>query len=245
MLEKIILEENENSVAAFMAETIQGAGGCIEPPPEYWPIVREICTKHNVLLIVDEVMSGFARTGKMFAIEHYNTVPDIMTMAKGISASYLPFGAVAVNDMVYEGIKGVSLGHGTTFSGHPISAAASCATLDVYKKENVAENARKTGEHVLERLKKEFLPLPHVGNLGGKGLFQSIELVVDKETKSIPTAEQIAEIRQEGWNRGLFVRLQGGGGMNRWYIAPPATTTIAEVDEALDILLSIVRNLKW
>ncbi len=242
-LEKIIVNDGADSVGSFIAEGIQGAGGIIEPPPEWWPIIREICTKYNVLMIEDEVMSGFARTGKMFAIEHYNVVPDIMTMAKGINGAYLPFGAVAVSGKVYASLKGKMFAHGTTYAGHPIPSAAAVAALDLYKELNVVENAAKVGSHIRKRLDKEFLPLPCVGTVAGKGMFLAIELVSNKKTKAAPAKAAMDELKYKLWDKKLVLR-EAGKLFNRLVVAPPCTMTIAEADKALDIMYPIIAEMK-
>jgi len=242
-LEDTIKSEGEDSVAAFIAEPIQGAGGIIDPPPEYWPLVRKICTEHDVLLIVDEVMTGFARTGKMFAIEHWNVQPDVMTMAKGITAAYLPFGAVAVGDRVFETLKGKHIEHGLTYCGHPLCCAASIAALDVYVKQRVVENAAKVGNHIRKRLEAEFLPLPCVGTIGGKGMFQAFELVSDKESKTPISPSVKKELEAKIRKAGIFARITGSL-FNRFVIAPPCTMTVEEADRMLDIIQPIVAGLK-
>jgi adenosylmethionine-8-amino-7-oxononanoate aminotransferase len=243
-LKSVIDSEGPDSIAAFFAEPIQGSGGIIAPPPEYWPMVRKICTDSGILLIGDEVMTGFARTGKMFAFEHFGVVPDMMIMAKGINSAYLPLGAVAFNDEILETLKGKMFVHGVTYSGHPIPCAASVAALKLYKEQNVAANSTKVGSHIKQRLEKEFLPLPCVGNLGGGyGMFQSLELVTDKKSKGIPDPKN----KQDLWNKclenGLFVRITGTFG-NRLFIAPPCTMTIEEADKMLDMLLPLVSEWK-
>jgi adenosylmethionine-8-amino-7-oxononanoate aminotransferase len=144
--------EDPDTVAAFIGEPIQGGGGIIDPPPEYWPMVRKICSDYGVLLIADEVQSGFCRTGRMWALEHWDIVPDIMSMSKGIAGSVLPFGAVAIGDGLYEVMKGQTVPGGYTYSGHPISCAASIAAVDIYVKDKVAKNAARVGKHIKERL---------------------------------------------------------------------------------------------
>ena len=242
-LEAVIQAEGPESIAAFIAESIMGAAGMIEPPPNWWPQVAEICKKYDILLIVDEVMSGFARTGKMFACEHWNIKGDMMTMAKGIVNSALPFGAVALNDKVYNVLKDAFLMHGFTYSGHPISAAASSAALDIYTRDKVVENAAKVGNHIKQRLEAEFLPLPSVGCIDGRGVFQAIELVKDKSSKEpIDTAVK-EELWQKLFDAGIFTRVAGWLG-NRLFICPPCTVTIKEVDKALDIVKPLVAELK-
>jgi len=239
----VIENEDVETVAAFIGEPIQGGGGIIDPPPEYWPMVRKICTERNVLFIADEVQSGFARTGKMWALEHWNVEPDIMSMAKGIAGSVLPFGAVAISDEVYEAMKGQVLPGGYTYSGHPVSCAASIAAINIYIKEKVAENAAKVGKHVRERLDAEFLPLPGVGEVRGKGMFLAAELVSDKKART-PIAPSVrSELNRKWLNVGILTR--SGGYMNSvLYITPPCTTTIEEADRALDIIKPTIAELR-
>ena len=242
-LEKVITSEGAASIAGFIAEGIQGAGGVIDPPPEWWPLIRKICTDHEVILIEDEVMSGFARTGKMFAIEHYDVIPDVMVMAKGISNAALPFGAVAVSDEIYAVLKGKMFGHGTTYAGHPVCSAASVAALELYEELNVVENANKVGKHIRERLDNEFSPLPCVGDIGGKGMFQGIEIVANKDTKQPPSKALLEKLRYDLWDKGIVLR-EAGLLMNRLIVAPPCTMTIDEADKALDIVYSVIAGLR-
>ena len=242
-LRDVIVNEGAESVAAFIGEPVQGAGGIIDPPPEYWPMVRKICTEHNVLFIADEVQSGFARTGKMWALEHWNVEPDIMSMAKGIAGSVMPFGAVAISDEIYEAMKGQMLPGGYTYSGHPIGCAAAIAAINIYVNEKVAENAAKVGKHARERLDAEFLPLPSVGEVRGKGMFLAAELVSDKKSKTPIAPEVRAELTRNWLNAGIFTR--GGGYMNSvLYITPPCTTTIEEIDRVLDIIKPTIVKLQ-
>jgi len=243
LLEEVILAEGPESIAAFIAEPILGAGGMIDPPPDWWPMVVEICKKHDILLIVDEVMSGFARSGKMFASEHWNIKGDIMTMAKGITNAVLPFGAVAINDKVYEALNGKLFLHGFTYCGHPIPSAAACATLDIYLRDKVAENAARVGKHMKQRLEAEFLSLPCVGNIDGRGVFQAIELVNDKESKTPIDPVVKEELWKKLFDAGIFTRITGWLA-NRMQFCPPCTITIDEVDKALDIIQPLIAALK-
>lgn len=246
-LAKAIELEGPESVAAFIAEPLQGVGGMIAPPPEYWPIVRKICTDYDVLLIADEVMTGFGRTGKFWGLEHWGVVPDIMTMAKGISSAYLPFGAVAIIDEVYESLRGVRIS-AFTYSGHPVCCAAAVKAMEIYMEENIAENAAKVGTHVLERLKAEFLPLPCVGDVGGLGLMLGMEIVKDKATKATfaPSLNVMPRIQEEALNNGLFIRVVSIATYpgDRVCFTPPLTITTEQADEALNILKLIIANLK-
>lgn len=242
-LENVIRNEGPSSVAAFMAEGIQGAGGIIDAPPEWWSIIKKVCDDYGVLVIDDEVMSGFARTGKMFAIEHYNVIPDIMIMAKGISGAYLPFGAVSISNKVHDSFKDKFFAHGTTYAGHPITSAAALAALALYKELNVVENAARVGSHIRQRLDTEFLLLPCIGNVGGKGVFQAVELVSDKKTKALPTQAAMDKLRVDLWDKGIVLR-EAGMLSNRLIIAPPCTITIEEINKALDIVYAILAQWK-
>jgi adenosylmethionine-8-amino-7-oxononanoate aminotransferase len=238
-LSYVIDNEDPDTVAAFIGEPIQGGGGVIDPPPEYWPMVRKICSDCGVLLIADEVQSGFCRTGRMWALEHWDIVPDIMSMSKGIAGSVLPFGAVAIGHDLYEAMKGQTVPGGYTYSGHPISCAASVAAIDIYVKDKIAENAARVGKHIKERLDAEFSPLPKVGNIRGKGLFLAVELVSDRKTKTPISPDVRKELTLRLHEAGIVPR--GGGYMNSvLYITPPCTITTEEADRALDIIKPIV-----
>jgi len=243
VLEEVITAEGPDSIAAFIAEPILGAGGQVVPPPQWWPTVMEICKKYNILLIVDEVMSGFARTGKMFASEHWGVEGDIMTMAKGITNAVLPYGAVAISDKVYEALKGKMLIHGFTYTGHPIPSAAACATLDIYIRDKVVENAAMVGDHIKQRLEAEFLPLPCVGDVDGRGVFQAIELVNDKQSKTPIDPVLKEKLWGQLFENGIFSRITGWLG-NRMQICPPCVITIEEADKALDIIYPLIAALK-
>ena len=239
----VIDNEDPNTVAAFIGEPIQGGGGIIDPPPEYWPMVRKICSDHGVLLIADEVQSGFCRTGRMWALEHWDIVPDMMSMSKGIAGSVVPFGAVAIGHELFEAMKGQTVPGGYTFGGHPISCAASVAAVDIYVRDKVAENAARVGKHIKERLDAEFSPLPIVGNIRGKGLFLAAELVSDRTTKTPISPDVRKELTLRLLEAGIVTR--GGGYMNSLlYITPPCTITTEEADRALDIIKPIAIALK-
>ena len=244
-LEGTIMKEGPDSVAAFIAEPVQGTGGMIPPPPEFWPMVREICTKHNVLLIADEVMTGFCRTGKMFATDHWGISPDIMIMAKGLTSAYLPLGAVAFGGEIFDTLKGELLGS-FTYGGHVVAAAAAIKTMEIYVKEKVAENVAKVSKHVLERLNAEFKPLPHVDNISGLGLMIGFNLVKDKTTKVPFEPAVMAGISSRALDKGLLVRCFNAVGTagSRVGFTPPLIITVEEADRVLDILLPIIAEVK-
>jgi taurine--2-oxoglutarate transaminase len=247
MLERMIDDEEEDTVAAFIAEPVQGAGGLIWPPDEYFPIIREICTRRNVLYIDDEVMAGFARTGKMFAIELWGVIPDIISMAKGINSSYLPFGAVGVSDRLFKDVGGKNFKGVSTSDANSVCVATARAALKIFKEEKLAERSAKLGEHLRERLVKEFLPLPCVDDILGKGLFQSFEIALNKTTGSKYNPEIATKVREQLLDKclekGVFLTRYDGY-PRRQPIGPPCVITEDELDKALDVLLSVMKEIK-
>jgi adenosylmethionine-8-amino-7-oxononanoate aminotransferase len=207
-IERIILSEGPDTVAAIIAEPIQGAGGVIIPPEGYLQEVRRICDKHNILLILDEVITGFGRTGEWFGAIAFDVRPDIMTLAKGITSGYLPLGATAFSQDIFEAFRAGeaehgAFRHGNTYSGHPTACAAALANIAIIEREGLVANAREVGAYLLEALK----PLeqnPFVGEVAGMGLIGRIQLVADKETRaplpaSLAAGDWIARrMRDEG-----------------------------------------------
>lgn len=235
-----IENEGPDSVAAFLAEPEQGAGGYISPPDEYWPLVRKICDEYDVLLIADEVMTGFCRTGRMFGIEHWDVVPDMITMSKGIVSGYLPFGAVAMSEEIRNGLEGQFQPAGSTQSGNPVCCAVASECIDIYVRERIAEHAATVGRHIRERLEREFLPLPHVGCISGLGLMLSLGLVEDKESKAPMGTEIHDELISRAMEKGLCLRMMGG----RIAISPPLIISQEQADKALDILHVLIADLE-
>jgi len=242
-LETVIQDEGPENIAAFIAEPELGASGFLVPPDTYWPLIREICTKYDVAMIADEVMCGFCRTGTMFCIDHWNVVPDVMCVSKGITGGYIPMGAVAFNDRIWHGLEGVPLMHQYTFSGSPAGCAAAIAAIDVYVNDHIAENATRVGAHIVERIEREFMPMPCVGTHSGLGLMLAMEIVADKRTKAMfdPPVGPIMPLLDEARDLGLHLRQMGS---NRIVIAPPCTTTIAEADRIVDILEPLVAAIR-
>ena len=242
-LAETIENEGRESVAAFIAEPVQGSIGMINPPPEYWPKVRKICSEMGVLLIADEVMSGFGRTGKLFAVENWEVIPDIMTMAKGITSGYIPFGAVAIQDEIYQELQNrqTPFLHGFTYSGHAVGAAAAIKDMEIIVGEKLADNAARMGQYALHRLQEEFLPLPFVGSVNGLGLMIGIEYVEDKKTKAISkkTVAISQQIQDRALQEGLFLRAFG----NRVTLSPPLIINKEQMDKILDILKPILADL--
>lgn len=238
-LEEVIRKEGPESIAAFIAEPMLGSAGHIDPSRQWWDLVVQTLRKYEILLIVDEVMTGFCRTGRFFASEHYDLKPDILTMAKGITAAVFPFGAVAFSEEIYAALEGKPFPHGFTYTAHPIGCAASIATIDYYIKNDIAGNAARVGEHIRRRLIEEFLPLPIVGERGGLGLFQALELVSDKESRRPISLEENQKLTQELFQKGIWTRIQEPR-MNRLEICPPCIITREEADRALDIIKSVL-----
>jgi putrescine aminotransferase len=246
-LEEAIIREGADTVAAFVVEPEHGTAGSVAPPPEYFPIVSKICAKHDVLLVVDEVMTGFGRTGKMFAVEHWNIIPDIMTVAKGITAAYFPMGAVAINQKVHEALKGGMLAS-YTYSGHPVGAAAAVKTMEIYVRDKVVENAAKVGKYAKGRLEAEFKPLPCVGDIGGLGLMLGIEIVSNKETRKPFPLEMnvIPKVLKQALEAGLWMRAASSriAPGDRICFTPPLIITTEQIDRMIDILYPILSSLK-
>ncbi len=238
-LEYAVLQEGPDNVAAFLMEPIVGSsypGAC--PPPEYFKVVREICDAYDLLLIYDEVMTGFGRTGKPFGAQHFDAVPDIMTLGKGMAAGYIPLGGLAVRDTIYNVVNAGSgkFVHGHTYGHHALSCAAGCAVQDVYTRENLFENARAMGEYLgtkLEAMRK----YPIVGDARYFGLMTGLEFVEDPKTKKpFEPARQVGEwITVRGLQNGI-VLYTGAGSANGKYgdhvmISPPLIITREQIDD--------------
>jgi putrescine aminotransferase len=236
-LEKAILREGADTVAAFIAEPVQGAGGLIVPNDGYFQRIREICNKYDVLFMSDEVITGFGRTGKWFGLEHWNVEPDIMSFAKGITSGYLPLGGIGVSDRVYKVIAEVPPErrwmHAFTYSAHPTCCAVALVTLDIIEREGLVEAAARKGKKLLDGL-RQLASLPSVGDIRGLGLMCGVELVEDKATKKpFPPARKMgAKVQKECANRGLVSRIKE----DIYMLAPPFVVTDAELDRMVNIL---------
>jgi 4-aminobutyrate aminotransferase len=216
-----------DELAGFLIEPIQGEGGYIVPPPDFFPALRELCDKYGILLIADEVQSGMGRTGKWWSIENFGVEPDIVTSAKGI-ASGMPLGAMIARKEIMSWPKG---SHGNTFGGNPVSCAASLATIDLIEK-HYLQNARDVGAHTLDALSEIMVRHPSIGDVRGIGLMIGVEFVQDRETKD-PAVDLRDRIIDLAFERGLLTL---GCGQSVIRISPPLSTTKSEVDEALLIL---------
>ena len=242
LLEREILFQGPDTVAAFIAEPVQGAGGVIVPPADYWPLVRAVCDKYGVLLIADEVVTGFGRTGALFGTRLWGVQADLWCLAKGISSGYVPLGATAIGGKVAEvflndeGAAG-TITHGYTYSAHPVAAAAALASLDVIERQDVVGNAHRQGQHFLARL-RELLACPLVGDVRGAGLMAAIEFVADRATRT-PFArgnDTLARIARAAYRRGAMVRVSG----SNIILSPPLVITREEVDVLIDALAGAI-----
>jgi adenosylmethionine-8-amino-7-oxononanoate aminotransferase len=183
-LEATIEREGPDTIALIAAEPIQNAGGCLVPPAEYWPGLRELADRYGILLLADEVISGFGRLGEYFAVTRYGGVPDLITVAKGLTSAYAPLGALLVSDRVAEALYGpmIQLSHGITFGGHPVSAAIALRNLDIFERDGVLENVHELTPYLRERL-QELRALPIVGDVRGDGFFWALELVGEDDRR--------------------------------------------------------------
>jgi len=232
-IERVIRYHDPELIAGVIIDPVSIAqGGCVVPPKEYLPRVREICDKHEILLIDDEVINGFGRTGKMFACEHWGVVPDIMTLAKGIVSGYVPCAAIIAKDGIaakFEGRENAFL-HGYTFGGNPVSCTAALTNIEIIEREGLVENAAKMGKYMLDRLQPLY-EHPTVGDIRGLGLALTIDLVKDKKTKEHFPLEVSSSLAGIVLQMGL--RVNAGEHLN---IAPPLIITQEEADEIIDIV---------
>ncbi len=211
-LEQMIQDEGPETVAAFIGEPIMGAGGVIVPPKTYWEKIQVVLKKHDVLLIADEVICGFGRTGNMFGCETYGIKPDMIVVAKALSSSYLPISAVLMSDAVYQGIADNSakigtFAHGYTYSGHPVAAAVALETLKIYEERDIVGHARAVGPRLQKGLRR-FANHPLVGEVRGAGLIAAVELVADRDARTLfdPPGQVGAYVAQRAQAHGLIVR---------------------------------------
>jgi putrescine aminotransferase len=231
-LEKKILEVGEDNVAAFIAEPIQGAGGVIIPPETYWPKVKEILAKYEILFVADEVICGFGRTGEWFGSDYYDLKPDLMTIAKGLTSGYIPMGGVIVRDEVARVVtEGGDFNHGFTYSGHPVAAAVGLENLRILRDEKVITHVHEETAPYLQKRLRELNDHPLVGEVRGLGMLGAIELVKDKTTRARYEGKGVGMIcRQFCFDNGLIMRAVG----DTMIIAPPLVITREEIDELVE-----------
>jgi adenosylmethionine-8-amino-7-oxononanoate aminotransferase len=235
-IDDLIRYEAPGTVAAVIAEPISAAGGIVVPPPEYLPRLREICNRHGVLLILDEVITGFGRTGAMFAAEHWDVVPDIMTLAKGLSSGYAPIAATICREPIarqFGDANAKPLAHLLTYGGQPVACAAALANLDILQRERLVENAAEQGRYLLSRLQDLAAHHPTVGDVRGLGLLCALELVANRDTKELfrfdgPELPRLPEILAE---LGLLTRVDP-----HLYLAPPLCIQRHEIDQLVSVV---------
>jgi len=239
-MEDVIDFEGPQNIAAVIVEGVTGTNGLIVPPDGYMQGLRELTAKHGILLIVDEVMSGFGRTGEWFACDHWGVTPDIMTMAKGLTSSYAPLGAAVVSERIAKHFDTNVLWAGLTYGGHALGCAAAIACINVYKEDNLIARAQEMGAYLGRRLEALKLKHPSIGDVRYIGLFSLAELVRDRKTKEpmVPfnaTAAQMGPMAEVN----KFLRANGLFTLVRWnniFVNPPLCITRAELDEGLDII---------
>jgi taurine--2-oxoglutarate transaminase len=221
-------------------ETVVGTNGIIVPPDGYLQSIREVCDRHGIVLILDEVMAGFGRTGRWFGCEHWDVVPDIITLAKGINSGYVPLGAMVVSEPIADWVRDKYFAGGLTYSGHVLACSAAIASIEAFREEGIVENSAAMGEVLAEELPRLAGRHPSIGEVRGKGLFWGVELVRDRESREplVPfnasgeALAPIAQLMKAAMERGLYL-------MTHWnviMICPPLTITREELDEGLAVL---------
>jgi adenosylmethionine-8-amino-7-oxononanoate aminotransferase len=218
-------------VAAVFAEPVPGPGGVLVPPADYWPRLRELCDRHGVLLAADEVVTGFGRTGRWFACEHWGVVPDLMILGKGMTGGYQTLGAMAMRRHVAERLERRLIPHGFTYSGHPAACAAALACLRIVHDEGLVARAAAGGERLLDGLRRALAPCPLVGEVRGLGLMVAVELVEDRDSR-MPLrlrARDLDRLERDLRDRGVLAFVD-----NPVMLAPPLVVTDGEIDHLVE-----------
>jgi taurine--2-oxoglutarate transaminase len=239
-LEEILEYEGPDTVAAVFLETVTGTNGIIPPPDGYLQSIREVCDRHGILLVLDEVMAGFGRTGRWFACENWDVVPDILTVAKGINSGYVPLGGMIIREPLAEWVRDKYFPGGLTYAGHPLACASGVASIEAFREEGVVENAAEVGAYIGEQLHELQDRHPSIGEVRGLGCFWGLELVKNRETREMlvpfnatgPAAVPVAQMAKAALERGLYL-------MTHWnvvMVVPPLTVTRDEVDEGIAVL---------
>jgi taurine--2-oxoglutarate transaminase len=239
-LEELLMYEGPDSVAAVILETVVGPNGVIVPPDGYLQSIREVCDRHGVLLICDEVIAGFGRTGKWFACENWDIVPDILTVAKGINSGYVPLGAMIIREKIADWVRDKYFAGGLTYSGHPLACASAVASIETFREERIVEHAAAMGPEFERRLRGLQERHPSIGEVRGLGCFWGLELVKSRETREplVPfnaTGQELAPVArmaEAALDGGLYL-------MTRWnmvMVCPPLNITTEELDEGIAIL---------
>ena len=226
---RIIEFEGPDQISIFIGEPIQQGFGALAPPPEYWPIIRDICDDYGVLLIIDEVICGFGRTGRWFGVEHFGIQPNLMTMAKGISSGYVPLGAVGCTNEVIDPID--IFEHLHTYANHPVACAAGLKNIEIIKKENLIERSAQMGKYFLDAL-KSLEEHPIVGEVRGSGLWLGIDFTTDKKTRALFPMSRLNSLVDRAQHKGLIIKLMGLA----LELAPPLIIKKSEIDKGIKIL---------
>jgi taurine--2-oxoglutarate transaminase len=239
-LEELLEYEGPQTVAAVFLETVTGTNGLIPPPDGYLQAIRAVCDRHGILLVLDEVMAGFGRTGRWFACENWDVVPDIITVAKGINSGYVPLGAMIFRKPLADWVRNKFFPGGLTYAGHPLACASAVASIEAFREENVVQNAAEVGAYLGERLRGLAAGHPSIGDVRGLGCFWGVELVKNRETREMlvpfnaagDAAAPVSRLAKAALERGLYL-------MTHWnviMVVPPLTITREEVDEGIAIL---------
>ncbi len=239
-LEEILQYEGPQTVAAVFMETVTGTNGILPPPDGYLQSIREVCDRHGILLVFDEVMAGFGRTGRWFACENWDVVPDIVTVAKGINSGYVPLGAMIFRKPIADWVRDKFFPGGLTYAGHPLACASAVASIEAFREEGVVENAAEVGAYLGDRLRELAASHPSIGEVRGLGCFWGVELVKSRETREMlvpfnasgEAAAPVARMAKAALERGLYL-------MTHWnviMVVPPLTITREEVDDGVAIL---------
>lgn len=243
-LEELILREGPDTVAAFIGEPVMGAGGVIVPPATYWQKIQDVCRKYDILVVADEVITGFGRLGTRFGSDKFNIQPDIMVLSKQLTSSYLPLAAVLLNDKVSSVIARQSgelgtFGHGYTTSGHPVATAVAIENLNIIEEKGLVENAARTGE-VLQKALRELSGHPLVGEVRGVGLIAAVELVADKQTRQVfePQGKVGAAVYEKAHEHGLIIR----GIQDSIAFCPPLIITPEQVHDVVGRFVKTLDN---
>ncbi|GAA0433726.1 aspartate aminotransferase family protein [Lentibacillus halophilus] len=248
-IRNLIENEGPETIAAFVAEPVQGAGGIIIPPDDYFQEIRKLCDEYGILFIADEVITGFGRTGTMFGLEHWGVVPDMMTLAKGITSGYIPQGGVMVSDEIHETLKEKSEGtlfHGFTYSGHPTACAVALKNIEIIENENLVENSKEMGDEMLNGFRSIKDKIDIIGNVRSLGLLGAVELVEDPSTNkrfspSLKVAPRVVEILAE---RGMICRSVTYDSTDIITFAPPLIINKEQIDNMIEILYDSILEVR-